>query len=316
MQENYEYLNGDSVVSTIQFDAIDISTRQVVTLVNHEADQPTIDFKLFPSGLGFQQEVDVVEGDTVDYVIKQTFVKKTISLTLMWKGESAFLKYKNFLNWISSYNDLTKYHIRFSYALGGVRRKVELAVTNLDLKERDGFRVSATLTLQPLSPFYEEEGATTTVNQLNTGKIYNYSYPYKYGGGAYSGENTITNNYLKAIPLKITLYGPMSSPFVTITAINADGSVGAQYGNVQFDNVTLQNNEAVEEKLVIDAFSNRIYLETTNKQTGGTSVKDMFSSVNKQFNSFLLANPGKSKIAASLSEAGSKCEVYYVRYVL
>ena len=95
MQENYEYINGDSVVSTIQFDAIDISTRQLVTLANHEADQPTIDFKLFPSGLGFQQEVDVVEGDTVDYVIKQTFVKKTISLTLMWKGESAFLKYKN-----------------------------------------------------------------------------------------------------------------------------------------------------------------------------------------------------------------------------
>lgn len=310
--KKYQYINGDTIVSTIQFDVISTDTRKVITSSSNLPDQPSYDFVMFPSGLGFTQEVDVVEGDTIDYVLKQTIKKSNIKLTLLWKGENAYSLYKNFLSWISKYNDLDKYHIRFSYLLGGIRRKVELAVTNLSLKERDGYRVSAELTMQPLSPFYEEEGVSITISQINEGKIYNYSYPYFYGGGAYSSENSIDNSYLASIPLKVTLTGPMENPSVSITSVNDDGSLGETYGRVQFLNLTITEND----KLVIDSFNNKIYLETTNPDTGAVSIKDIYSNVNKVYDSFLFANPGLSKIQASLDNEYSKCSIYYVRYVL
>ena len=304
--QNYEYLNADNIIKSIKFDVIAVDTRQVID------DAPSIGFKLFPSGLGFQQNVDVVEGDTIDYVLKQTLSKRTIKLTLLWKGENAYFQYKTFLTWLALYNDMNKYHFRFSYVLAGVRRKVELAVTNLDLKGRDGYRVSAELTMQPLSPFYEEEGITIEISQINLGKIYNYSYPYFYGGGAYTAENVINNLYLTSIPIKITLSGQIDNPMVNITEVDEDGKLGEVYGQLKFNDLSLTSND----KLVVDAFSNKIYLETTNPDTGAVTIKDAYDKIDKNFDSFIYANPGKSRISASLDNEHSKCEAYYVQYVL
>lgn len=72
----YDYIIGDNIVSTIQFDVLELETREVVT-INGQATMPQTDFILFPSGLGFQQEVTIVAGDTIDYVLKQTLKRRT-----------------------------------------------------------------------------------------------------------------------------------------------------------------------------------------------------------------------------------------------
>lgn len=308
----YEYIVADSIVPTFEFDVASTETKEQISS-NGVPSKPSMDFTLFPSGLGFKQEVDVVEGDTIDYVLKQTIKKKNIKITLMWKGSGAYYKYKSFLDWLSRYNDLEKYRIRFSYELSQVRRFVDLSVIDLELKGRDDLMVSAELTAQPLSPFYEETINSIMVNDTNRGKIYNYVYPYYYGGGAYSSSNAIENEYLKPIPLKITLRGPMENPFVNISEVKEDGTVGDVYGKVQF-------NEGLsigkDESIVIDAFNNRIYKETRNGSTGAKTVEDLFNSVDKSYDSFLFAKAGMSKIAASIEDESSRCEVYYVRYTL
>lgn len=308
----YEYIVADSIVPTFEFDVTSAETKEQV-ISGGAPSKPEMDFTLFPSGLGFKQEIDVVAGDTIDYVLKQTIKKKNIKITLMWKGSGAYYKYKTFLDWLARYNDLDKYRIRFSYELSQVRRFVDLSVIDLELKGRDDLVVSAELTAQPLSPFYEETVSSIMVNDTNRGKIYNYVYPYYYGGGAYSSSNVIENGYLKPIPLKITLRGPMENPFVNISEVNEDGSTGDVYGRVQFNmGLSIEKNESI----VIDAFNNRIYKETVSSSTGAKTVEDLFNSVDKSYDSFLFAKSGKSKIAASLEDEASRCEVYYVRYTL
>lgn len=309
----------DSLTDTIQFDVITTATNAQVkngSIVS----RPIIDFIKMPSGIGFKQKLETVDGDTIDYVINQTIQKKTIKLQLAWKGRDAYAKYQAFGTWIANYFNVEEYHIRFSYKLGEMRRFVEVAAIDLELEGRDGNYVSATLTLQPLTPFYEEyDGSFTLVMDTNSGKIYNYTYPYIYGGGAFSGDNAIINNFLKPLPLKITLKGPMTTPYVSISKINEDDTVETNpYLRVQFANGFSIDED---EEVVIDAFNNKVYLNKYELDDQGNRIRlisttDVFNSIDKSYDSFLFANPGRSRIASSLDTEESECRVTYVRYVL
>lgn len=309
----------DSLTDTIQFDVITTATNAQVkngSIVS----RPIIDFIKMPSGIGFKQKLETVDGDTIDYIINQTIQKKTIKLQLAWKGRDAYAKYQAFGTWIANYFNVEEYHIRFSYKLGEMRRFVDVAAIDLELEGRDGNYVSATLTLQPLTPFYEEyDGSFTLVMDTNSGKIYNYTYPYIYGGGAFSGDNAIINNFLKPLPLKITLKGPMTTPYVSISKINEDNTVETNpYLRVQFANGFSIDED---EEVVIDAFNNKVYLNKYELDDQGNRIRlisttDVFNSIDKAYNSFLFANPGRSRIASSLDTEESECRVTYVRYVL
>ena len=307
----------DSVTDTLQFDVIETATGSQVKSGDVPV-TPTIDMFQMPSGLGFKQQLDIVEGDTIDYVVTQTIKKKNIKLNLLWSGMDAYQKYQAFTSWLARYIDTTKYHIRLSYQIGTIRRYVEISPIDIELGGRQGRIVTATITLQPLTPFYEEnEISFQIVREGNTGKIYNYEYPYVYGGGAYSSSNVISNGYLKKLPLKIILVGPMLTPSVSISKVKENGDVeSTPYLQVSFmEGFQIDNNEEV----VIDAFNNKVYLNTYTVTAGGVkelvSSVDVFNSVDKTKDSFLFAEPGDSKINVSLDE-GSSCIVSYVGYLL
>ena len=304
-------LIGDNIVNSIEFDALDLSTRSSVTSSGNVT-RPSFDFISVPTGLGFSQDVSVVQGDTIDYVLDQVIKKKNIKLTVYFKGTRAYAKYKEFSVWFGKYNDLNKYRIRFSYLLNSVRRYVEVCLIDLEIKGREGNFVNADITFQALTPFYEDVYESIIITESENGKIYPYRYPYNYGGGAYIDANTINNDFIKEIPLMITLNGPMATPYVNILEMN-NGVLGETYGRVQFnDTVSLKKGE----QIVIDAFSNRIYKRVKNSGTGVTTQEDLFDAVNKNYQAFLYAKPGMSRIASSLDDASSSCEVYSVRYVL
>ena len=313
------YIVADSLTDTIQFDVVDTFQFQQVQS-NGNPVKPVTEMILMPLGIGFAQSLDLVTGEVIDYVINQTVTKKPIKLTLAWKGSTAYRKYQDFAAWVAQYFDLNKYHIRFSYLIGEVRRYVEVAVIDLELLGRDGRYVSAQLTMKPLTSFYEEyDGSFTIVTDSNTGKIYAYQYPYIYGGGAFSGNNSINNQYLKKIPLKIVLKGPMGTPYVSISRINEDNEVEENpYLTVQFQTGF---SIAEDEEVVIDAFNNRVYKNTYELNSAGDRIRlisttDVFNYVDKTYDTFLFAEPGKSRIAASVSTQGSECRVSYMRYVL
>lgn len=308
-----EFMQGDSVTSTIEFDVLDATTREQITQGNKPS-RPGYDLIQFPSGLGFQQDIDIVTGETMDYVIGQTLAKKTLKMTVCFKGVNAYAKLYSFNAWFAKYANHDNYVTRFSYEMNNIRRFVEVIATNGEPKEREGNYVTETLSLQPVSPFYEETTIQTIVNDLNEGMIYPYTYPYKYGGGAYSGNNVIQNDFMKKIPLRVTIQGPtLSSPYAAIGRIKDDGTVDTAYCQVQFVGLdALKENEAV----VIDAFASKIYKETTNKSTGTVSRIDIFNMVDKTQDSFLYAEPGESRISASLDSEKAVCMVYYMKYVM
>lgn len=317
MKDHKIYTAVDSITDTLKFDVINTSTGDTIK-VNGVPISPEFDFCEMPSGLGFKQTLDIVEGDTIDYVVNQKINKKNISIVLRWFGTTAYQKYQSFGSWLGKYLDLTKYHIRLSYQVGSLRRYVEVSPINLELQGREGNVVSAKLTLQPLSPQYEEyEGFFQIVHDTNEGKIYNYAYPYVYGGGAYSSDNTISNQYLKRLPLKIKLVGPISHPEVAIYKINEDGSVALTPTlRVAFnDGFSIGSNQEV----VIDAFNNKVYLNTYTVDAGGNktlvSQVDAFNNINKVYDSFLFAEPGNNKITCTLGE-GASCIINYVRYLI
>lgn len=316
---NYKILSAaDSVTETLQFDVIRTATGDVVKSGGVPV-SPSVDMIGMPTGIGFKQTLEIVNGDTIDYIVRQTINKKNISLVLYWSGNNAYQKWQSFGSWLALYLDLTQYHIRLSYQVGNARRYVEVSPIDFDLIGRDLNDVSAKLTLQPITPFYEEgETSFQIITNSNTGKIYNYQYPYAYGGGAYSDSNVIKNDYLKDLPLKVILKGPMAAPFVAISTINEDDQVESQpYLRVSFeDGFSIDSNEEV----VIDAFNIKIYKNHYTLDAYGNKVleysTDCLQSVNKLYNSFLFAKPGRSRVSCSLDSEASACTVAYVRYVI
>lgn len=299
-----------SLVDTLLFDVIEMETRTQVT-IGGAATRPEYDLVLFPSGLGFGQSVEVVTGETIDYVINQVVNKRTITLTLGWKGVNAYSRYQSFAAWVAQYFNLDDYHIRLSYDVG-TRRYVEVAVESVDLHEQELNYATASVKLKPLTPFYEPVDTVIMVATTSSGKVYNYAYPYVYGGGAYSDGNTITNNYLKPTPLKIVLHGPMSAPFVQLTKITGGTQAETPYAYVSLPGVSLPS---ATDTLTIDAYNNRIYT-TIVSASGAISVTDVFNEVDKSHDAFLLAEPGESAVAASVGPDTGACEVSFVRYVL
>ena len=86
----------DSVTDTLQFDVIETATGSQVKSGDVPV-TPTIDMFQMPSGLGFKQQLDIVEGDTIDYVVTQTIKKKNIKLNLLWSGSLSKISSIHFL---------------------------------------------------------------------------------------------------------------------------------------------------------------------------------------------------------------------------
>lgn len=308
-----EIMQGDSVTSTIEFDVLDATTREQITQ-GSQPTRPSYDLIQFPSGLGFQQDLDIVSGDTLDYVIRQTIAKKTLKMIVCFKGTNAYAKLYSFNAWFAKYANHDNYVTRFSYEMNNIRRYADVIITNGEPKEREGNYVTESITLQPISPFYEETTIESIVNDNNDGMIYPYSYPYKYGGGAYSGNNVIQNDFMKKIPLRVTIQGPtLESPYVAIRKIDEDGAVGETYGTVQLRSEAgaLKANE----KLVIDAFSSQVYIEQT-QENGVKTKKDVFNLLDKTTDAFLYAEPGLNRIMPKLDTDTAVCTVYYLKYVM
>lgn len=339
--DSKKYANWDSLDESFRFEVLSADTRELVKDAGGKAVAPDYDMISSFSGLGFKQTVDVVEGETIDYLVNQKVNKNTVSLEVVFRGEDAYEKLYRFNAFFGRYADHDRYITRFSYIPSDklnvdsdsgldaetiakrteqqkkdyFRRYIDFVMTAGEPERRSGKAVSEKITLQPLCPWYEEVFSSFSISsEQNTGKIYPYGYPYRYGGGAYDSANYINNDYIKDIPLKITIQGPTSdSPFVSLHSVSDDGTETTEYAKVMFPN---QSALTSQQKLVIDAFTSRVYMVTTKTLANGNKRDirtDRYFATSKSHESFLFAKQGKTKVSSNLD--GGTLTVESVRYV-
>lgn len=336
-----KFANWDSIIDSFRFDVLTADTREKVKGSDGQAVSPVYDFVQNVSGLGFKQTLDVVEGDTIDYLVNQKVQKNEVSFEVVFKGADAYEKLYRFNAFFGRYADHDRYITRFSYIPSDklnvqddsgldqetidkrnesdksnyFRRYIDFVMTAGEPSQRSGQVVMEKITLRPLSPWYEEVFSTfSRSGEKNTGKIYPYGYPYRYGGGAYDSGNYINNDYLKDIPLKITLQGPTSdSPYVSLHSVSDDGQATEEYAKVRFPN---QGALTAGQTIVIDAFTNRVYMVTKKTMSNGNIreiMTDMYYATSKAHESFLFAKQGKTKVSSNIN--GGTVTVESVRYV-
>ncbi len=89
-------------------------------------------------------------------------------------------------------------------------------VESLSKTEISGGTLTSELKLKRLSYWYRDVISEVTINVSKEGKIYPFTYPYKYSVSS-KGKMTLTNNGYAKAPLKITIKGNVSNPEVLVS---------------------------------------------------------------------------------------------------
>lgn len=264
-------------------------------------DRFPLDRVISPSGLGFAQDLTIVETRTLDYIVDRTIKKKDIKLTVVFSEPQSYQKTNSFRSWYSR-------HIRdkvvLKYSDGSVDKYMDVAIKDISVSEINTGVNEVPMTLQPLSPFYKLQMQRILTSIESAGKVYPYAYPYAYGGGRME-NNILDNEFFEAIPLYVKVNGPITNPTVNLS--DMDDNI---YATVKFNVVTLLQGQSI----VIDGINTKILYYSSAAAEGA----DYYNYVDKSLNSFLYAQPGQSKLSANLVEGdpNSSVQIVFVQYVL
>jgi len=294
---------------------------------------------------GFTQEIDVQTGDTIDYVLNQSLKKETIPLDLIFntyhtadgKEISAYSNWNDFRKWVAIYSDLSRYKMTLIMGYGngnssndtpydpdtadsnsamfGRRIDIYIASMGTDTVLLSGGSLKVTVNIQCLSrPYTEFLKNQTTVSSSGT-KVYEYVYPYTYGGTELT-NNEIKNSFMKDIPIKIHIYGPpdgsdgnpttIVDPIITLHYENQDNTAGDLYAEIAFSGISITKGT----DLIVDANRYSVYTKT------GDTIRNVYDLTDKANKSFLFAKPGASIITMTHSGSAGNwtMDVEYTEY--
>lgn len=226
-------------------------------------DRFNLDLVTEPRGLGFSLQLNTIITDIeeIPVSLRQSLGNATLSVNTT--GEQANSKAKALRLWIMKN---TNRRMALEWTTRVDRLYADCKVVAFQFSEMTQSNIiSIPLTIKMLSPFFDVVENIVNISPSTTGKVYPFEYPYTYGIGIVE-NNEIQNDYIKPIPLIVTLYGEMSTPMVTIT----DKSNNETYARVSFGNLTLTENmwitiNAVTRKITFfDGFVERdgyVYLD-------------------------------------------------------
>ena len=256
------------------------------------------------SGLGFKQKLNLMETETVDFVLSQIIEKKEIACEVNFLEPNTYAQIEAFQIWLASYIDTTKYRNVLKVVQGSVEKYIDVYIKQFDISGIEGRVNSVPLKIQALSPAYSRTSKSILVTIATEEKKYAYAYPYAYGGGAYL-DAEITNTYIKDIPLVITIKGKVVNPQVALK----DES-GEIYRLIKFSDLTLDAGCLLK----IDAINQRI---TFINELGEES--DYYNAIDKTNDTFLYAKPGRSTIVPNLDQAETSkpsVDITYIQYMV
>lgn len=262
----------------------------LVILDNYDKIQDRYELNLVtnPQGNGFKLKMSLIKSDIEDIVTKVVQDKQTIKFTINQYLQS-YQKARILKNWIQQYTS-PEFTMALEYDDGtGELQYCEGRVTLLSKTEMDNFGVLAqSFEFTPTTPFFAKRENVITIQKSSVGKKYPFHYPYQYGKSEVI-NNDINNIYISDVPLIVQINGIIQNP--TIILLDEDGN---QYIKVAFNGIRIDANET----LVINSAQRKIFKKDTNG-----NITDMIPEVNPQFDTFLRAKSGNSKLSINTNDA-------------
>lgn len=240
------------------------------------------------SGLGWKLKLSKLEGDVSDTLTKVVQEKQPINITINFHGRG-YEKYQILTAWLQKYSGVDN-SIALEYDDGTQPRYVEGKVTELKKTELDNFKIlSCAAVFTPLTPFFVNVQNTIKIYLSSIGKSYPFKYPYCYGRNLVE-NNEINNPYIATVPVTVRIEGPMDNP--NIQLLDEEGN---SYNRVQFSGKTLREGQYI----IINSASHKIYF------FDGAVLSDYSAETDPQFDTFLFAKSGLSKLSINIDNANS-----------
>ena len=264
-------------------------------------DRINLDMVESPSGLGFELSLSTIKTDIEEIIVKVAQSLGNIPLNVIFSGGNEYIKEKSLRAKIGMW---TGKRMALEWSNDAGVSYAECAVTKFEVGEinSDGY-MSVPLTLKMLSPFFEIVENEIKIYPSSGGKVYPYTYPYTYGSGIIA-NNEITNNYIKEIPLVITLYGVMDN---VSCGIRVKGE-SELYQQVTFEGLSLQENQYI----IINAVTHKIWY------FNGTELVDGYNYLDASKDSFIYAKENTTSELTTNVESGKsgRLTASYRRYRL
>nr|DAQ16549.1 MAG TPA: putative receptor binding protein [Caudoviricetes sp.] len=241
-----------------------------------------------PTENGFKLSLSKISSDIED-IITKVVQQKTVKKFNVIQYQNSYEKSSILSNWIQKYSK-TDFRMALEYNDTNLIKYCEGKVTSLDKTEKDEYGVlTQAMEFTPVTPYFLKQENALILKSSSVGKKYPYKYPYMYGTSTVE-NNEVDNPYLYDIPVIVTLTGPIEHPAVSLADENDES-----YAKVSFPNIDLAQGE----KLVINSAQRKIYKIATN----GTET-DYVPEVDPQFDTFLRARSGVSKLIVNTPDAG------------
>lgn len=260
----------------------------IVDDFDKEIDRFNLDYADTPKNLGFELEFTTLESRLTTYFTSAREKKLATTLNLNFIRPNAYEKANAFKRFVQKY---TNQRMIFEYndTTSDVKNW-EGKVQKFGQDELNEYKtLVCPISFLPATPKYIRKDNAITITPATKGKSYPFKYPYSYGK-SFVENNIINNEYFDDIPLRVTIYGAMNNPQISLQ----DMSSGGVYSTVRFENLYVTENE----ELIIDAIQSKVLIKRNNVLT---SAYDYLSK-DASLDSFLYAKANTtSKVVISLN---------------
>ena len=260
----------------------------IVDDFDKEIDRFNLDYADTPRNLGFELEFTTLESRLTTYFTSAREKKLSTTLNLNFLRPNAYEKANAFKRFVQKY---TNQRMIFEYNdTTSEIKNWEGKVQKFGQDELNEFgTLVCPISFLPATPKYIKKDNVITIRPATKGKFYPYKYPYSYGKSTV--ENNIFNNtYFDEVPLRVTIYGAMNNPQISLQDIDS----GEIYSTVRFENLYVAEGE----ELIVDAINSKVLI----KRNGILTSAYDYLSKDASLDSFLYAKANAtSKVVINLN---------------
>lgn len=265
----------------------------IVDDFDREVDRFGLDFADTPRNLGFELEFTTLESRLTTYFTSAREKKLATTLNLNFIRPNAYEKANAFKRFIQKY---TNQRMIFEYNdTTSEIKNWEGKIQRFGQDELNEYKtLVCPISFLPGTPKYIRKDNVITVRPATKGKSYPFKYPYAYGRNTVE-NNIINNEYFDEIPLRVTIFGAMNNPQISLQ----DVTTNEIYSTVRFENLYVAEGE----ELIIDAINSKVLI----KRNGVISSAYDYLSKDASLDSFLYVKANATSkviIALNPSESG------------
>ena len=260
----------------------------IVDDFDNEIDRFNLDYADTPKNLGFELEFTTLESRLTTYFTSAREKKLATTLNLNFLPPNAYEKANAFKRFVQKYINQ-----RMIFEYNDTTSEIknwEGKVQKFGQDELNEYKtLVCPISFLPATPKYIRKDNVITIRPATIGKSYPFKYPYSYGKSTVE-NNIVVNNYFDELPLRVTIFGEMNNPQISLQDINT----GEVYSTVRFENLYIIEGE----ELIIDAIQSKVLI----KRNGIVSSAYDYLSKDANLVSFLYAKANTtSKVVIALN---------------